>query len=191
MRKLSEVNKGYLFTSEVLSNGISKTYLAKYVRENEFERVGHGIYAAPDVWPDELYLLQKVNTQIVFSGETALYIHGLTDREYRSVEVTVPREYNAAHLRKKHIKVRSLKYEWYDMGRMTTESVFGNPITVYDKERTICDTIIGRSKMDVQIFQTAIKEYMSDSDKNLQTLIRYAEELGVRDEVMKYVEVLV
>lgn len=191
LRKLSEDNKGYLFTAEVLSNGISKTYLAKYVRENEFERVGHGIYAASDIWPDELYLLQKANPQIVFSGETALYIHGWTDREYRNVEVTVPREYNAAHLRKRHIKVRSLKYEWYDMGKMVKESVFGNLITVYDRERTICDTIINRSKMDVQIFQTAIKEYMVDSDKNIQTLVRYAEKLGVRDEVMKYVEVLV
>ena len=44
--------------------------------------------------------------------------------------------------------------------------------------------------MDVQMFQTAMKEYMSDSGRRLQVLIRYAEKLGIRDEVMKYVEVL-
>ncbi len=190
LTKLSDENNGYLFTAEVLSHKISKTYLAKYVKENEYERVAHGIYAAPDIWPDELYLLQKMNPRIIFSGETALYIHGLTDREYGRIEVTVPQGYNAVHLRKRKICVRSLKEELYDLGKSTLKSLYGNPVIVYDKERAICDMIIDRKKMDVQMFQTAMKEYMSDSERNLPVLVRYAEKLGVRDEVMKYVEVL-
>lgn len=134
--------------------------------------------------------MEFMHHRILFSGETALYIHGLTDREYRKVEVTVPREYNAGHLRKKKIKVKFLKDELYNMGKTMVESDYGNQIVVYDKERTICDVIINRTKMDVQIFQTAMKEYMSDSEKKLQVLVQYAEKLGVREEVMKYVEVL-
>lgn len=190
LTKLSDENNGYLFTAEVLSHKISKTYLAKFVKENEYERVAHGIYAAPDIWPDELYLLQKMNPRIIFSGETALYIHGLTDREYGRIEVTVPQGYNAVHLRKRKICVRLLKEELYDLGKSTLKSLYGNPVIVYDKERVICDMIIDRKKMDVQMFQTAMKEYMSDSERNLPVLVRYAEKLGVRDEVMKYVEVL-
>ena len=34
------------------------------------------------------------------------------------------------------------------------------------------------------------KEYVSGKDKRLSRLIQYAQALGVRDEVMKYVEVL-
>ena len=190
LMKLSDENNGYLFTAEVLSHKISKTYLAKFIKENEYERVAHGIYAAPDIWPDELYLLQKMNPRIIFSGETALYIHGLTDREYGRIEVTVPQGYNAVHLRKRKICVRSLKEELYDLGKSTLKSLYGNPVIVYDKERVICDMVINRKKMDVQVFQTAMKEYMSDSERNLPALVRYAEKLGVRDEVMKYVEVL-
>ena len=67
----------------------------------------------------------------------------------------------------------------------------GNMVRVYDKERCICDLIKERSNTDVQNFQTAIKEYVSDKDKKLSRLIQYAQALGVRDEVMKYVEVLV
>ena len=44
------------------------------------------------------------------------------------------------------------------------ESSYGNQIAVYDKERVICEAIIDRKKMDVQMFQTAVKEYMSDSN---------------------------
>ena len=37
LRKLAENNNGYLFTAEVIAHGISKTYLAKFVKENEYE----------------------------------------------------------------------------------------------------------------------------------------------------------
>lgn len=190
LRKLSDINNGYLFTAEVIRHGISKTYLAKFVREQEYERVAHGIYAAPDIWPDELYVLQQTNPKIIFSGETALYIHGLTDREYGKVEATVPRGYNAVHLRKKRICVRLLRDDLYELGKTEAKTVYGNRIVVYDRERSICDAIMNRKKMDIQMFQTAMKEYISDPEKELQTLVRYAEKLGARDEVMKYVEVL-
>ena len=67
----------------------------------------------------------------------------------------------------------------------------GNTVRVYDRERCICDLILERNRVEVQNFQTAIKEYMSRKDKKLSRLIEYAEKLGIRDEVMKYVEVLV
>ena len=153
LMKLSDENNGYLFTAEVLSHKISKTYLSKFVKENAYERVAHGIYAAPDIWPDELYLLQKMNPKIIFSGETALCTHGLTDREYGRIEVTVPQGYNAVHLRKKKIQVKSLKEELYALGKTIVESGYGNPVIVYDKERAICDAVINRKKWIFRCFR--------------------------------------
>ncbi|MBM6827113.1 hypothetical protein H6A13_08425 [Mordavella massiliensis] len=134
--------------------------------------------------------MQKTNPKVIFSGETALYIHGLTDREYGRIEVTVPQGYNAVHLRKKKIQVRAQKEDLYKLGKTVVDSGYGNQIVVYDKERSVCDAVMNRKKMDVQTFQTVMKEYMSDTDRSLQVLIRYAEKLGIRDEMMKYVEVL-
>ena len=48
-------NQGFI-VAQLLSHKSSKTYLSKFVKENGYERVAHGIYAAPDIWPDELYL---------------------------------------------------------------------------------------------------------------------------------------
>ena len=93
-------------------------------------------------------------------------------------------------MRKKKIQVRTRKEDLYELGKTVVESGYGNQIVVYDRERTVCDAVINRKKMDVQMFQTAMKEYMSDSGRRLQVLVRYAEKLGIRDEVMKYVEVL-
>ena len=69
-------------------------------------------------------------------------------------------------------------------------SMSGNMVKVYDRERCICDLISDRNKMEVQNFQIAMKTYMSGKGKKLSRLIKYAEKLGMRDEVMKYVEVL-
>ena len=154
-----EEYNGYLITSLVCSEDISKTYIAKYIKEHGMEKVSRGVYIADDVWPDELFILQQRNGAIIYSGETALYLHGLTDREYSSVCVTVPQGYNASHLKDNDFNV-SVKYAAPDLYK-------------------------------IQVFQTAIKEYMSSKDKKLSQLIVYADMMGIRDEVMKYVEVLV
>ena len=54
LRKLIEKNNGYLLTSIAVEKGITKPYLAKYVKENKLEKVARGIYITDDVWPDEL-----------------------------------------------------------------------------------------------------------------------------------------
>ena len=109
-----EEYNGYLITSLVCSEDISKTYIAKYIKEHGMEKVSRGVYIADDVWPDELFILQQRNSAIIYSGETALYLHGLTDREYSSVCVTVPQGYNASHLKDNDFNV-SVKYAAPDL----------------------------------------------------------------------------
>ena len=191
LQELIEQNNGYLLTSMVMEKGITKPYLAKYVKENDLEKVARGIYITEDVWPDELYIMQARNRAVIFSGETALYLHNLLDREYSEICITVPKGYNATHLRADHVQIRYAVKDFYELGVCMVPSICGNMVKVYDRERCICDLISERSRIEVQNFQTAIKEYMTSKDKRLSKLIEYAERLGIRDEVMKYVEVLV
>ena len=114
IEKFIEKYNGYLITSLVCSEDISKTYIAKYIKEHGMEKVSRGVYIADDVWPDELFILQQRNGAIIYSGETALYLHGLTDREYSSVCVTVPQGYNASHLKDNDFNV-SVKYAAPDL----------------------------------------------------------------------------
>ena len=191
IQELIEKNNGYLLTSMATEKGITKPYLSKYVKENEMEKVARGIYITEDVWPDELYIMHARNSAVVFSGETALYLHNLLDREYSEICVTVPRGYNATHLKAENVQVRYAAKENYELGVCMLPSASGNMVRVYDRERCICDLIAERNKIEVQNFQTAVKGYMSCRDKQLSRLIEYAKKLKIRDEVMKYVEVLV
>lgn len=190
LRQMCKKNKGYLFTAEVLSAGISKTYLLKFANENHFERVAHGIYLSEDEWMDELFVLQKRYPSVVYTGMTALYLQLLIDREYVHVEMAVPTPFNGSRLRKQgHIVCQSTP-SIYALGITNIDTVFGNTVKVYDKERCICNAVLNRKNMEPQHFQMAIKTYMSDNQKRLSILMEYAKKLGIRDEIMKYVEVL-
>ncbi len=189
LNELMWKQNGYLFTAEVEKKGISRTYLAKYVKENNLEKVAKGIYISEDTWKDELYVLQKRYAKIVFSGETALYLHGLIDREYSEISVTVPPLFNRTRLCEQGIIVHQDKTEVYELGIMELETSFGNKIRTYDKEKCICD-MLRRRNMEVQHFQTAMKTYMRDQSKEMSKLIGYAKKLKVREELMKYVEVM-
>ena len=181
---------GYLQTSIVLENDVSKQTLAKYVKSRGLERAVRGVYITEDVWPDDYYLLFLRNGRIVFSFESALYLHGLMDREPSKTTVTVPEGYNASHIVARGVRVIHAKKDWYEIGISVINTAFGNEVPVYDKERTICDIIRNKNYIEIQTFQTAIREYMGGKGKNLGNLISYARYLGIEDEVRTYTEVM-
>lgn len=188
--KLVEAGNGYLRTSQVLENGVSKPTLAEYVSKRNMERVAQGVYLVEDAWPDALYLLYLSNSRIVFSHETALMLHGLMEREPKSTSVTVRAGYNASHLRKRGIRVYQVKPELADLGILNIQTSFGNTVRAYDMERTICDILRYKETMDVQIFQYAMKEYMASTKKNLNHLMAYAKMFQMESAVRTYTEVL-
>ena len=184
-------NNGYLFISDGENMGISRTYLLQYVRENNLEHVSKGVYVTEDTWPDMLYVIQRSNPKIIFSDETALFLNGLMEREYTDINVSVPAGHNGSRLREKGIIVHQEKDGIYGLGVSKLETNYGNKVIVYNGERCICDLIKNRAVYDVQTFQTAIKSYMKWKNKDLSLMLSYAEKLRVKEEVMKYVEVLV
>ena len=185
-----ETENGYLRRDYALASGISDSRYKTYIKNNNMKRLAAGVYADEDVWADELYLLSAKNSRAVFSHETALYLHGLSDREPRVKTVTVPHGYNASHLKRQGVKVVSVIDRFVSLGITEAKTTFGNPVKVYDMERTLCDIIKNKEKMDIQVFQTALKEYMARSDKRISVLMFYAGELGIEKKVRLYTEVL-
>lgn len=188
--ELVEKGNGYLLTYQVLEKGISKPTLADYVNKRNMERVAQGVYLVEDAWKDELYILHLSNSRIIFSHETALFLHGLMEREPKDISVTVRAGYNASHLRKKGIRVYQVKPEIEELGITDIQTNFGNTVRAYDMERTICDVIRYKEAMDVQVFQYAMKEYMGSTNKNLNHLMTYAKKLHIESAVRTYTEVM-
>ena len=133
------------------------------------------------------------STRIIFSHQTALYLHDLSDRTPSVFHISVPQGYNASHIKKRYedLQVHYVKKDLYELGKTEIKSPQGNLVPVYDVERTICDVIIDREKIDKQIFIEAIKRYFKSPNKNLRQLITYSKQFKIEDEIRKYLEVLV
>lgn len=190
MDLITEKHDGYLMTSVVQKAGISRTYFLKYVKDREMEQVEAGIYVLPEIWPDPFYVLQLKNKGAIFSNETALYLHGLMEHEPAKIFVSVKRGYNATHLIKRGVKPYFVRQEAFDQGVTVVKTPFGNDVRVYDIDRTICDMVQRKDEIDIQVFQTALKEYMSGKRKNVHRLMVYAKLLGIERKIREYTEVL-
>lgn len=188
--KLMAEQKGIIRTADVVSLGISKPYFYEYTKDRKLEKVSQGVYVSTNAWVDPLYLLSLRSQKIIFSHETALYLHGLTTREPNEVIVTVKTGYNPSRLKKDGVKVYTVKEELYELGLITMLTPFGNAVKVYNKERTVCDILRSRTNVEIQSFQEAIKGYLQGNQKNLRLLWKYANNLKVENLLRQYMEVL-
>ncbi len=188
---LLKEGNGYIRTSDALVLDISAPYFYGFTKEQDLIRVARGMYKTKDAWDDELYVISALNRQVCFSHETALYLNDLMEREPFEMTVSAPRGYNAAHLRRRQIRVFQFEKDKYMLGKTELYTPFGNMVTVYDKERAICDLLRNKDNTDIQIFQAAFKLYFERQDKNIPLLMKYSRAFNIEDSMRKYVEVLV
>ena len=182
--------RGVIEASKVSELNLSKESFYRYIKENDYERVGPGMYVSPDEFADELLVLHKRCPNGVISHDEALYHHGLIDREPMAHTITVYSGYNAARLRRSGYIVYYVNRELLELGKQLVTDQFGNEIPMYDLERTIVDLVRNRSKFEAQDFNTALKTYAGMSVKNLARLSEYAKAFRVDKILRGYLEVL-
>lgn len=183
-------DSGILLTKNAIEAGISKHALYNFIRNNGFEKAAHGVYASPETWEDENYILSLRCPQGVLSHDEALYYHGLTDREPLQKTITIYTGYGTSRMVADGIKVFTVKKELLDIGKEIVKTSYGHDIPLYNRERTICDLIRSRNRFKIQDFQTALKTYIMGKNKNLNRLMEYAKLFHVDKKIREYMEVL-
>ena len=190
--------KEYIQENLVITNkeaeelGYTRHNLSELTKSGQLERLRPGLYQLKGKVIDDFVLISSNSNRIIFSHQTALYLHDLSDRTPNVFHISVPQGYNASHIKKRHedLQVHYVKKDLYEIGKTEIKSPQGNFIPVYDIERTICDIIIEREKIDKQIFTEAMKRYFKSSNKNLRRLIKYSRLFKIEDEIRQYMEVL-
>jgi len=137
-----------------------------------------------------MFLLQYRFGKGIFSHETALYLHGMTDRTPARFTMTFPWGYNAASLKGENVKVKRTIKDLYMLGITELPSPAGNIIRAYDIERTLCDIVRGKGACETSVVNQAMKSYAQSKGKDIQKLMVYAEKLRVKARVLNYMEVL-
>lgn len=181
-------NNGYVTSREISNLGIHRMYLNIMKEKGIIEKVGNGIYIDATKFEDSYFIFSIELPNVIYSHMTALYFHGLSIKAPSGIyDITVPNNYFNYKI-KKH-DVFYVSKEIYDLGIVEVETPMGNKVKAYDVERCICDIIRSRNRMDLEHVKFSIREYIKRKDKNLIKLSHYAEKMGIKKEVMNYLEV--
>ena len=84
----------------------------------------------------------------------------------------------------------SVSKDIYELGLIEVKTKFGNKVKAYDLERSICDVIKFRKRLDLDMVKYSIKKYLKSNKRNMKKLLEYAEKLGIKDEVIDIVSLL-
>ena len=77
---IAQMHGGIIETRKAAEHGISKAMLYKLCKKEKIYRIAKGQYILPDDMQDELLSISKRSRNIIFSHETALFLHGISDR---------------------------------------------------------------------------------------------------------------
>lgn len=183
-------NNNMITTSQVQALGYSKTLLTQYVSEGLLDRSRHGLYTLSDSTHDDMYTLGLRSKNIIFSHDTALFLNNLSNRTPFTHSITIPSNASLPASIKNECICYYIKPELHLIGLIEKKTTFGNNVKTYNIERTICDLLRSRNRLDEELIISAMKNYAHSQEKNLNLLAEYSLQFKVSKKIKTYLEVL-
>lgn len=187
------VNKGGIAKSaDFVAAGICAVDVVNLCNAGYLDRVRHGYYQMAELSEiSEEQMLATLIPQGIVCVESALYHYGYSDFAPRKWSIAVPRSVSRAKLEVEALPLQTyyVQQDIYELGK-TTGKFNGVELSVYERERTICDCFKYRSRLDNELFSKALTAYANDPKKNLTNLSIYAKKLRVYKKVIELMEVL-
>lgn len=171
---------GYYYKKiqELLSNGD-----IELVKRGHYQLVSQTLYS-------DVPTIKSLYADAVICLESALNYYGYTDRNPSAWHLAIPERTSRTRFKIDYpiIKPHFVREDRYEIG-ITEGEIDGFNIKIYDKERTICDILYHKNKIDAEVFNTAIKRYVADPEKNVPRLISYAKKLKVEKKCREVIEI--
>ena len=181
---------GVLKTSELNDLGFSSRQIKKFMEEGLITKIKHGFYELTDYIPREEVIIARLFPESIIFLESALFYYEYIDRIPSSWQIAVNKnssklQYNIDY---PLIKPYYLEPKFIEIGIDTIE-IEGVEIRMYDRDRTICDVLRYETKLEVEVFTNAIRNYIKDPKKNARNLFEYAEIFNIKNKVQTYIGV--
>lgn len=183
---------GIAKSADFVSAGISASDVVYMYNAGYLDRVRHGYYRLAGSEPvSEEQLLAVLIPKGIVCVESALFHYGYSDFVPRKWSIAVPRSMSRTKLDVDTLALHPyyVQSDLYELGK-TIDNFDGVMLSVYDRERTICDCFKYRSRLDNELFNKALNAYAGDKKKNLNNLSAYAKKLHVHKKVTELMEVL-
>ena len=105
--------------------------------------------------------------------------------------VTIPSDSNSRYVKDERYDFTYIKKELYELGKIKVKTPYGNFVYCYDMERTICDIVRNKEKIERFQYVDALKRYAKLNTRNSKKLYNYAKKFKIEKELQNYMELLV
>ncbi|WP_411348581.1 Abortive infection protein AbiEi [Paenibacillus sp. WLX2291] len=192
IQKFFEEHNGIMDSASLVKKGFNSYNLNKLEKMGVITKIKRGLYALPDVKKE---LPDMVEAALyVPKGVICLY----SALAHHELGTFTPSEYNFAISRKQSkpslpiyppIRLHYFDNDTFGIG-IEEVDINGYLVKVYDLERTICDVIKFRNKLDANIVKESLKQYFTNKKIDYNKLMQYAEKMRVKFILNNYLEVL-
>ena len=173
---------GMMRTKELEAENIRYRKVQQLMDAGHVEKVRYGYYQ----WVDpedfsEVSTVIRLFPDAILCKDTALRYYGYSDRTPGVWHLAVSKDSGKSrfHIDYPFVKPYYVEPAVLELG-LTKGNMDGHEVRIYDKDRLICDCLRYRNKMDKQIFNKAIQNYIADPEKSIPKLLEYAEPLRVK-----------
>ena len=181
-KSIFEQYGGMMRTSQLAENKVFYSQREKLIEEGYIEKVRRGYYQwiNPEDF-SEVTTITRLFPDAILCMDTALRYYGYSDRTPGEWHLAVSKDSRKSRFQIDYpfVKPYYMEPKILEQG-LTIGKMDGHKIRVYNKDRVICDCLRYRNKMDKEIFNKAIQNYINDPTKSIPRLLEYAEALRVK-----------
>lgn len=184
VKKIEEIFSKYdyiMTTAQLKGEKLYYRDIQQMLEKGMIEKVKRGYYHwINDGGTSEVVIINNLFPDAVLCMETALFYYGYSDRNPAQWNITISKNVSRQRTEIDYPFVKAYRVEpdLITIGEVKGEINFTD-VRIYDRDRTVCDVLRNMNKMDREIFNKAIQNYVKDSKKNIPNLMQYAKELRV------------
>ena len=176
---------GIMKTRNLKEEGFYYKKIQRLIKNGEIKQVRRGYYQYSRAGTfSDIPTITTLFPDGVICMESALDYYGYTDRTPDAWHLAVDNKSTRTRFYIEYpiVKPHFIQSNRYQVG-IEEADIDGKPVKIYNKERTICDLLHHRNKVDEEVFNLAIQRYILDPDKMETRLLRYAKLLHVEKKV--------
>ncbi len=173
---------GMMRTTQLAEEKVFYPQRERLVADGHVEKVRRGYYQwiNPDDF-SEAGTVIRLFPDAILCMDTALRYYEYSDRTPSDWHLAVSKDSGKSRFNIDYPFVKPYYVEpaVLELG-LTKGNIDGYEVRIYNKDRVICDCLRYRNKMDKEIFNKAIQNYIADPEKSIPKLMEYSGPLRVK-----------
>lgn len=185
-------NQELIRTSELNGLSIYSKEISELVESGYIERVKQGYYRIVEHTEDhsEAKLISQLYPDGIICMVSALFYYGYSDRTPINWDIAIDRNVSKARFNIDYPYVKPYYIDKAHLEYGVTEGQYEDCVLkIFDRDRLICECIKHENKMDREIYNKAIINYINDPGKNVTNLLDYAKKRNVHKKVRERIGV--